>query len=409
MHDLLLLESFLDKPIAAGYSLRQIFEYWWIGLIILIVAALALVGSYFLLAWLFGRMKFKEGDKEALNNYKKAPKEEKKELAKQSEKPVRNVIKWWGLAPWLIPVVCVCALILAAGSSFLPSAAFKNLLASVNTREPVIIDTEASRAAAAQAELNVVTIQEEGTVLLKNENKALPINLEEDNKINIFGSCAFGLYYGNGGSGSFQTDGRVNGTGSNQTNFPRVAKKLEVAMEEEGFEVNQNIFNMIKNYYKNKKVTAVDVDYDIQCGYNKYNYAEIVPSKDPTDNEPPVSAYKTPLDELGGKTLLEDALEYSDTALFCITRRGSEDEDMSYSNLQLKQNEKDCIAMLEENFEKVIILLNVPTVIEAKFLEDEEIDAAIFMGHPGLTGTKAIAEILAGTVNPSGHLVDTWP
>ena len=31
------------------------------------------------------------------------------------------------------------------------------------------------------------------------------------------------------------------------------------------------------------------------------------------------------------------------------------------------------------------------------------------MGHPGLTGTKAIAEILAGVVNPSGHLVDTWP
>ena len=409
MHDLLLLESFLDKPIAAGYSLRQIFEFWWIGLIILIVAVLALVGSYFLLAWLFGRMKFKEGDKEALDNYKKAPKEEKKELAKQSEKPVRNVIKWWGLAPWLIPVVCVCALILAAGSSFLPSAAFKNLLASVNTREPLIIDTEASRAAAAQAELNVVTIQEEGTVLLKNEDKALPIDIEQDNRINIFGSCAFGLYYGNGGSGSFQTDGRVNGTGQNKTNFPRVAKKLEVAMEEEGFEVNQNIFNMIKNYYKSKTVSAAEVDYDIQCGYNKYSYAEIVPSKDPTENEPPVSAYTTPLDELGGKTLLEDAREFSDTALFCISRRGSEDEDMSYSNLQLKKNEKDCIELLEQNFEKVIILLNVPTVIEAKFLEDPEIDAAIFMGHPGLTGAKAIAEILAGKVNPSGHLVDTWP
>ena len=409
MQELRFLESFIDKQIVAGYSLRQIFEYWWIGLIVLIVAALALVGTYFLLVWLFGRMKFKEGDKEALNNYRKAPKEEKKGLEQQSEKPVRNVIKWRKLAPWLIPVVCVFALILAAGSSFLPSAAFKNLLASTNTREPVIIDTEASRAAAAEAEKNVVTIQEEGTVLLKNEDNALPLDLEQDNKINIFGACAFGLFYGNGGSGSFQTDGRVSKERGSATHFPRVAKKLEVAMEEEGFEVNQNIFNMIKNYYKNKSITAAEVDYDIQCGYNKYNYAEIVASKDPTDNEPPVTAYTTPLDELDGKTLLEDALDFSDTALFCITRRGSEDEDMSYSNLQLKPNETACIEMLKENFEKVIILLNVPTVIEARFLDDAEIDAAIFMGHPGLTGTKAVAEILAGKVNPSGHLVDTWP
>ena len=409
MPRLLFLESFIDKSIVAGYSLRQIFEFWWIGLIILIVAALAIAGTYFLLACLFGRMRFKEGDKEALNNYKKASKEDKKNIEAQSEKPVKSVITWKKMAPWFIPVVAVSALIISAASSFLPSAAFKNLLASVNTREPVIIDTEASRAAAAEAEKNVVTIQEEGTVLLKNQDNALPLNIEEDNRINIFGSCAFGLYYGNGGSGSFQTDGRVSREKGSQTHFPRVAKKLEVAMEEEGFEFNQNIFNMIKNYYKNKSVSAADVDYDIQCGYNKYNYAEIVPSKDPTDNEPPVSAYKTPLDELNGHTLLEDALEFSDTALFCITRRGSEDEDMSYNNLKLKQNEIDCIEMLEENFEKVIILLNVPTVIEAKFLDDDEIDAAIFMGHPGLTGTKAIAEILAGTVNPSGHLVDTWP
>lgn len=146
MHDLLILESFIDRQVVAGYSLRQIFEYWWIGLIILIVAALALAGTYFFLAWLFGRMKFQDGDKEALQGYKKAPKGEKKGLEKQSNKPVRNVIKWGKLAPWLIPVVCVFALILAAGSSFLPSAAFKNLLASTNTREPVIIDTEASRA-----------------------------------------------------------------------------------------------------------------------------------------------------------------------------------------------------------------------------------------------------------------------
>ena len=75
------LESFLDKEVIAGYTWGNILEYWWIGLIIIIVAAIGLVGTYFLLTHLFGRKKFKEGDQEALDNYSNAPKENKKEIA----------------------------------------------------------------------------------------------------------------------------------------------------------------------------------------------------------------------------------------------------------------------------------------------------------------------------------------
>ena len=45
------------------------------------------------------------------------------------------------------------------------------------------------------------------------------------------------------------------------------------------------------------------------------------------------------------------AKEFSDTAIFCITRRGSEDEDMKIGDLQLKANELAAISMLEENFD----------------------------------------------------------
>ena len=402
MLNLPVLESFLDKPIIAGYSLRSIFEYWWIGLIILIVAAIAIVATYFLLVWLFGRMRFKEGDKEALQKYNEAPRTEKKAVAHETQGPAKNVIRWRRMVPWFIPVVVVVALVSSAAASFLPSTAFENLMITLSGSHVDIVDTETSRQAAAEAEKNVVTIQEEGTVLLKNRNNALPLNLEQNKKVNIFGSCAYGMFYGNGGSGSFQTDGRVK-------SFPRTALKFEQAMKDEGFEINENLFNMIKNYYKSKTVSVAECDYDIQCGFNKYNYSEIVSSKAPYDYEPPVSAYETPFDELGGKTLLEDALAFSDTAIFCITRRGSEDEDMNTKDLQLRANEIAAIDLLEQNFKKVIILLNVPTVIESEFLDDAEISAAIYMGHPGLTGTKAVAEILAGKVNPSGHLVDTWP
>ena len=409
MSRLLILDSFWDTEVAAGYTIRSIFEYWWVGLIVLVVAAIGLAGAYFLLNWLFGRMKFKEGDQAVVDNYQKTPKPQKKAAAKAATGAPKNVITWKRIRGWLIPVVCVGALLTSAVTSFLPTAAFANLMFTLRGSHVDIYDTETSRQAAAEAENNVVTIQEEGTVLMKNANNALPLDISKDKKVNIFGSCAYGLFFNNGGSGAFQTDGRV-------SNFPRVAVKLEEALTEEGFEINNNLFNLVKNYYSSNKktVSIAESDYKIFCGINTFGYPEIVPSGngaklDPIDYELPVSAYNTTFDELGGKSVLEDAKAFSDTAIFAITRHGTESSDMKYSELKLTDAEAAAIEMLKANFGKVIILFNVPTVIEAGFLDDAKISAALYIGHPGLTGTKAIAEILSGKVNPSGHLVDTWP
>ena len=406
MPDLLFLFS-VDDPLVAGYSLRSIFEYWWIGLIIIIVAAVGLAVTYFLLSWLFGRMKYKDGDAETVDNFNKAPRSERKALVKTATGAAKNVIVWRHIRSWLIPVVCVSALLTSALASFLPSAAFSNLIFTLRGSHVDIYDTETSRQAAKEAESNVVVIQEEGTVLLKNQNNALPLNIEQNNRVNIFGSCAYGLFFNNGGSGSFQTDGRVK-------NFPRIATKLEDALISEGFEINNNLFNLVKNYYNGKKVSVAQSNYKIFCGINTYGYEEVVPtgrnaSLDPIDYELPVSAYNTAFNELGGKTALEDAKEFSDTAIFAITRHGTESADMTYDNLKLTSLETAAINMLKQNFSKVIILLNIPTVMESDFLDDDKISAALYIGHPGLTGTQAIAEIISGKVNPSGHLVDTWP
>ena len=413
-----------------GFSLSS-FE-WWVDWIVAAGLLVVFGGTYFLMSWGLGRFCFKDGDHESLAQYreasklspeekaqvkgnreakrelKQAKKMQRKEIASNARRPVKSVIAWRKIRPVYIPVVSLTAVVSLVATPILFT--MKDIIATtVSGSNVTVIDTETSRQAAKEAEKNVVTIEEEGIVLLKNENEALPIDLSYDNRVNIFGSCAYGLFYGNGGSGSFQTDGRVTKENGFQTDFPRYATKLEKAMEEAGFEINPNLYNMIKNYYKSRRVSIEECDYDIQCGFNKYTYREIVDSKAPYDYEPPASAYETKFDELGGRSILEDALDFSDTAIFCITRRGSEDEDMNLSDLQLKANEKDVIEMLERNFEKVIILLNVPTVIEAEFLEDAEIDAAVFIGHPGLTGTVAVAEVLSGAVNPSGHLVDTWP
>ena len=187
-----ILESFFDETQIAGYSLSTLLEYWWIGAIVVGVGGAAVATT--------GIIKGRS-----------------------------NPAGWKKMSKWLIPTVAVTSVVIGAGASFLPTNAFKNLMTTASGSHVVIYDTPTSRAAAKEAEKNVVVIEEEGLVLLKNDEDALPIDLEENNKINIFGSCAFGLYYGNGGSGSFQTDGRY-------TQFPRVATKLEVAMEEQGFE-----------------------------------------------------------------------------------------------------------------------------------------------------------------------------
>ena len=169
--------------------LVRLFEYWWIGLIVLIVAALALGGTYFALVWFFGKMKFKDEDKEALERYSNAPRKEKKEIARQTTGAAKKVMTWRGMRSWLIPTTAVVALIVSAAVSFLPSTAFENLLITLGGSKVTIIDTPASREAAAQAEKNVVSIQEEGTVLLKNRNNALPLQFRNKQQSEPFWFC----------------------------------------------------------------------------------------------------------------------------------------------------------------------------------------------------------------------------
>ena len=67
-------------------------------------------------------------------------------------------------------------------------------------------DNETSRLAAAEATENVVTIEKEGIVLMRNDAGVLPLDKEANKKVNIFGANAFGIFYGGGGSGEFATD-----------------------------------------------------------------------------------------------------------------------------------------------------------------------------------------------------------
>ena len=64
--------------------------------------------------------------------------------------------------------------------------------------------------------------------------------------------------------------------------------------------------------------------------------------------------------------------------------------------------------MLEDNFGTVIVVLNSTNAMELGFLEDANVDAAIWTECFGSVGTVALGNILNGSVNPSGKTSDTF-
>ncbi|MCP1110417.1 glycoside hydrolase family 3 protein [Ohessyouella blattaphilus] len=243
------------------------------------------------------------------------------------------------------------------------------------------VDEEATKAASATAREVAERIEEEGIVLLKNANQALPLN-EKDTNVNVFGWASINPVYSGVGTGGGNED--------NATSF------LE-GLENSGFAVNDKLVE----FYENSDVSSTSKD-----SYGSF-------STDYTKHQVPVSEYS--------EELLSDAQEFSDVALIMFSRIGGEgasDVPMDMSELggaadehylELSQEEKDLIDMVDGlGFEKVVLVLNSSYPIEVSVLDEDKVDSAIWIGGPGEAGMNAVGRVLAGEVNPSGRLVNTY-
>ncbi len=250
-------------------------------------------------------------------------------------------------------------------------------------------DSEAAIAARQEGNALVQNIDREGFVLLKNKEKALPLEADGDGeyKVNVFGWS--------GSDSGFYHKGYGSGGGSNNNVI-----SLYAGLEQGGLKVNPALakaYNDIK--LKNGRYSGYTVE--PQARYQVY--------------------------EPGGAFLsanLAQAKSWSDTALVVISRVGSEGTDLprvQYSAddwsvldngrtyLQLSPDEEELVNFCKINFDKTVILLNTSNVMECGFIDDPAIDAALWIGLPGNAGTPVIGEVLRGEITPSGHLVDTYP
>lgn len=218
-------------------------------------------------------------------------------------------------------------------------------------------------------------ILREGVTLLKNDDSALP--LSKNAKISVFGQDSVDPVYGGGGAGSIDTS---------------KAETLLGAFKDAGFDVNPTLTDLYtKGAGKDYRKTSTDA-------YGKGEFAV---------NEVPASKYTD--------DVKKSFSEYDDAAVVVIGRSGSESQDLptgklasGYTYLQLDDNERAMLKMASGNFDKVVVLLNTQNPMELAELDDDSIDAVLWIGSLGQTGATGVAEVLNGTVNPSGHLTDTY-
>ena len=240
-------------------------------------------------------------------------------------------------------------------------------------------------------------IAEEGIVMLKNDESALP--LAEGSKVNVFGWSSTNPIYGGTGSGALSDA------------YPTV--DFLTGLTDAGIEYNQDLVDFYKAWRDSRPVVGMM-------------------GQDWTIPEPMVSDYEN---------IIASAKDYSDTAILFIARSGGEgadlptsydgqdtfsaegpfgalgvrysdqqdDLDASKSYLEISNREKALLDKVTSIFDKVIVVVNSANAMELGFVRDySQIKSVIYCPGTGQTGFEGLGEILAGKVNPSGKTADIF-
>lgn len=261
-------------------------------------------------------------------------------------------------------------------------------------------------------------MSEEGSVLLKNENSALPLTNDELSKVTMLGYAGYDLVLGG------DVGAEIDYNNANPVN-------LIEAMENRGFSLNPTVKRMytqntwLRNIFKN----AVDHWGSLETVYR--NSAPIADSGEKglyTDREPSAN------DLDNADSSWRDSLKNHNVMIVTISRAGGENRNYLPGKagltqtsidhgmtdpLSLSDNERSvieaCVQAKQTNGGKVIVLLNNASPIEILELkENDGIDCIMQVGFPGAYGCNGIANLLRGenddgdSLSPSGHLSDTY-
>lgn len=212
----------------------------------------------------------------------------------------------------------------------------------------------------------------EGMVLLKNSNAALPFS-EAVKKVAAFGNASYETIAGGTGSGNV-----------NKAYSVSIAEGLKNA----GFVVSENVEAMYSAYLKAVKEGR-------PAGRSAFG--------------------GEPAGELGVSSSLANSMATAtDAAVITIGRNSGEGRDRrnAEGDFKLSAIEKEMIKAVVDAFhsknKKAVVVLNVAGVIETASWKGVP-DAILLAWQGGQETGNSVADILKGTVNPSGKLATTFP
>ena len=214
-------------------------------------------------------------------------------------------------------------------------------------------------------------IAEEGIVLLKNKAGTLPI--DKNHKVAVFGVTSYDFIPG--------------GTGSGDVHRPYTID-LKEGLANAGYVLDEEVDGFYTAYMADEKMRCDRINGDNGWQIDRERAIEVVPVD-----------------------LIEKAAETSDCAIITYGRVFGEGKDRNYHyNYLLSKDENRLLDEVSRAFhakgKKVNVILNIGGYIDV-WSWQKKADGIMLCWLPGQEGGNAVASVISGAVNPSGHLPST--
>ena len=278
-----------------------------------------------------------------------------------------------------IAAIALSAAMLLSGAVFAQTS-----FASADEAAPLFKSDYSSKAEAVQAGLDLnERIAEEGMILVKNVDNALPIatSAAKKTKVTVLGYAGVSPNAGSSANG-----------GDSSAGAAIALEDVYSSLEEANYDINPTVKAQYEAWDKmtdgeGKQIAASD---SAIANLAEDSFADVSASAD----------WKSSLDT------------YGDIA-FVVLGKGvnavGSGEGQKVHSLQLDKEQLDLVDYATANFDKVVVLVNSCTPLElAAINNNSAVDAILMVGEPGDNGFAALGRVLSGEVNPSGRLTDTW-